>query len=1034
MRIISTLSLAIFLTFMSTSFGQDEDKKPTDPAHAEKMAKSLKLFKTTVRQVLVSHCLQCHGGEKTESDFSVATRKEFLAGGVTELKTEIGKANESYFADLLYHREEPAMPKNSSKLNDKILGTIMTWIDLGAAYDRPLVESDKELDAWTRRRIDQAQKDYWAYQPLAMVKIRSDLHPNPQNPIDHFIATGIEKSGLEVNKKAPSPLLVRRIFLDMLGMPPTSAEIATLMDNPADKVLSATVDYVLSDSRYGERWARHWLDVARFAESHGFEHDYDRPHAYHYRDFVIKALNQDMPYDRFTRFQLAGDEIEPNNPLAMMATGFLGAGVFPTQITANEVEPSRYDALDDMAATTGTAMLGLTIGCARCHDHKFDPIPSADYYRFTSTFTTAVRSNQQIEMPDADLPQRLAAFEASHQPFVDAVKEYETARLLESFVKWEASQGDQPNYSWYTMKFFDVTSEKGSEIKRLDDGSFKVTPSSATNQESFTFEFHSHRRDIRAIRVEAFADPTLNAGGPGLASNGNFQFTNLHAGIAPLTTPNELKDAKFTAARATFNQNEGLHVRTVIDDKPNTGWAIDPEFGKDHAGIFTLAEPLDDESGHRLRMTLSFNGNTKHIFGHFKITVGANPDAELLGPSVSENVAAILEKPHDARSDDEIQLVLQWYKFQDATWKELDSKRKAHLKEKPTTNVETVMIVSEGVTPLRHHTQGKDFFEEFYFLKRGDVRQKNGEASQSFLQVLSPEVDSIDRWQESPENSGKTSGRRRALANWMTDSEHGAGNLLARVIVNRLWYHHFGRGIVSSTNDFGVQGELPTHPALLDWLAAQLISSDWSLKHIHRLILSSYTYQQSSEFDSKWSIKDPQNKFVWRFAPRRLEAEAIRDSILKVSNQLDDTMYGAGTLDESMRRRSIYFMIKRSKLIPMLQVFDSPEPLVSQGQRPTTTVAPQALLLMNNPNIRQYCVDGAKQLLGESSDETAVVHELYMRSLSREPSKQEIQQAVAFLSQQTESYKSTGVSTAEQLAMADLIQVMLCLNEFCYIY
>ena len=227
---------------------------------------------------------------------------------------------------------------------------------------------------------------------------------------------------------------------------------------------------------------------------------------------------------------------------------------------------------------------------------------------------------------------------------------------------------------------------------------------------------------------------------------------------------------------------------------------------------------------------------------------------------------------------------------------------------------------------------------------------------------------------------------------------------------------------------------MPTHPALLDWLAAQLISSDWSLKHIHRLILSSYTYQQSSEFDSKWSIKDPQNKFVWRFAPRRLEAEAIRDSILKVSNQLDDTMYGAGTLDESMRRRSIYFMIKRSKLIPMLQVFDSPEPLVSQGQRPTTTVAPQALLLMNNPNIRQYCVDGAKQLLGESSDETAVVHELYMRSLSREPSKQEIQQAVAFLSQQTESYKSTGVSTAEQLAMADLIQVMLCLNEFCYIY
>ncbi len=224
------------------------------------------------------------------------------------------------------------------------------------------------------------------------------------------------------------------------------------------------------------------------------------------------------------------------------------------------------------------------------------------------------------------------------------------------------------------------------------------------------------------------------------------------------------------------------------------------------------------------------------------------------------------------------------------------------------------------------------------------MNQKMGTASQGFLQVLMPEEDSIEPWQEIPPTGSMTSFRRTTLANWMVDTETGAGHLLARVIVNRLWHHHFGRGIVSSTNDFGIQGQPPTHPGLLDWLALQLIANDWSLKHIHSLILSSYTYQQSSDSHEANALVDPENSYFWRFSPRRLEAEAIRDSILQATGQLDETMFGKGTLDESMRRRSIYFTVKRSKLVPMLQVFDVPEPLVSQGQRPTTTVAPQALL------------------------------------------------------------------------------------------
>ncbi|MEC9095879.1 MAG: PSD1 and planctomycete cytochrome C domain-containing protein, partial [Planctomycetota bacterium] len=859
------------LLLPSISFGQQTKQNPVDPAHAARMAKSQNLFKSTVRHALTAHCLKCHGGDKTEGDFNLTTREFFLQGGTSGETVEIGKAKESYLADMLHHRVEPGMPQNSGKLSEALITAILEWADLGAAYDRPLVDREEAEDAWTRRRIDQSQKNYWAFQPLRAVKIRSDLHPAPQNPIDHYVAAAIHRQKLGFSPKAKTHSLVRRIFLDTLGMPPTADELKTLTSLPKDKVLQATISYVLESPHYGERWARHWLDVARFAESHGFEHDYDRPFAFHYRDFVIKALNQDLPYRDFTRWQLAGDEIAPQNPLAMMATGFLGAGVFPTQITANEVEPSRYDALDDMAATTGTAMLAMTIGCARCHDHKFDPIPNADYYRFTSTFTTAVRSNQEILLNQEEYERNQAQFEKEHQPYLDAITEYENTTLRDAFNIWDKANPEKELPEWYTMTFFDVQSEASSVINRQADESFKVEPWSVANQDAFTFEFHTHLPSVKALRIEAFADPALKAGGPGLAANGNFQLTQITIGAAPLKNANNLNDVKFREARATFNQNDGnLHVRTVIDGQQSTGWAVDPQFGKDHAAILTLAEPMEDPSGHRLRITVSFKGNTKHIMGRFRISVSGNPELPLLTNTISENVAKILQKPATERTEEEIKPAIQWYRTSDNKWKELTAKAAAHLKNAPSPQGETVMIVSEGVKPIRHHSQGKDFFEDFYFLKRGDVKQKVGKTSQGFLQVLMPAEDSIERWQQNPPENATSSYRRTTLANWMVDTEAGAGHLLARVIVNRLWHHHFGRGIVSSTNDFGIQGQPPTHPGLLDWLALQLIANDWSLKHLHSLILSSYTYQQSSEYQEENAQADPLNLYLWRFSPRRL--------------------------------------------------------------------------------------------------------------------------------------------------------------------
>jgi cytochrome c553 len=389
-----------------------------DPAHAEKMEASAKLFETQVRGILAAKCVKCHGGEKTESEFDMTTREHLLHGGVYSDENVVpGDAELSFLLKTITHAEDPKMPEGGEKLNDAEIASITEWIRLGAAYDKPLIEKEDPL-AWTQRKIPDDAREHWSLQPLGNFDPPATDDPWARTNIDKFILAMLKQQQLTPNPIADKRTLLRRAHFDLIGLPPTPEELAAFLADDSPEAYEKAIDRLLASPHFGQRWARHWLDVARFAESHGFEQDYDRPHAYHFRDFVIEAFNSDLPYDQFVRWQLAGDEFAPENPLALKATGFLGAGVFPTQITANEVERTRYDAIDDMAATTGTAFLGLTIGCARCHDHKFDPIPQADYYRFAATFTTTVRSNQDINLDPAGFAQRKAAFDAEHAPLV----------------------------------------------------------------------------------------------------------------------------------------------------------------------------------------------------------------------------------------------------------------------------------------------------------------------------------------------------------------------------------------------------------------------------------------------------------------------------------------------------------------------------------------------------------------------------------------------------------------------------------------
>lgn len=736
---------SVLLIWLAMATGADNPPTPVAADHAEKMQQGLTLFKEQVRPVLVAKCLDCHGGKATKGKFDLSDRKPLVDSGAIE-----GGGKGSQFYALISHAEEPYMPHKAAKLSDADIERIARWIDLGAPYDKPLVDKKVAVKGSGPTAED---RNFWSLRPLQTVRPPDvKTEGRVRTPIDRFILAKLDAKGLTPNAPADRRVLVRRVYFDLLGLPPTPEDVETFVGDVRPDAYEKLVDKLLDSSHYGERWARHWMDVARYAESHGYEQDYDRPHAYHYRDFLIKALNQDLPYDTFLSWQIAGDELAPDNSLAMAATGFLGAGAFPTQLTEAEFESARYNELDDMTATTGSAFLGLSVGCARCHDHKYDPIASEDYYRLASAFTSTIRSE--------------------------------------------------------------------------------------------------------------------------------------------------------------------------IDLAPSPG-----------------AKP------------------------------------------------------------------------------------------------EKVQVTAEGFPHTKHHADDRGFphfYPKTFVLNRGDVNQKQAEASPAFLRVLMREGKDAGYWRVVPPKGWtRSSFHRASLARWMTDTDYGAGHLVARVIVNRLWQHHFGRGIVATPNDFGLQGETPTHPELLDWLAADLVQNGWRLKRLHKLIVTSAVYGQDSKSDEARAKLDRENSLHWRHTPRRLEAEPIRDAMLACAGLLDPAMYGAGTLDPNMRRRSVYFQIKRSELIPTMMLFDWPEHLVSIGQRGTTTTAPQALMFMNSP-LGRACAEGlAGRVSGQGAPEA--VRNAYLIAFGREPTADEARLAAGFLGHQGDVYKREGKADHERLARVDFCQAILSMSEFIYI-
>ena len=1018
------------------------------PPEVKDSQESLAFFESKIRPVLVEQCYSCHSQEaatkgKLKGGLYLDSRDGMLRGGDTGPALSSEHTEESLILKALRY-EEYEMPP-SGKLSANIIEDFERWVAQGAIDPRRAAEpiKQKAMDLESGRK-------FWSLQPLGSIRPASGAHP-----VDAFILAAQGAKDLTPSEMADPRVLVRRAWFDLLGIPPTPVElqeaIASLGVPEGQKgtvsavAWSALIDRLLERPEYGERWARHWMDIARFAESFGYEQDYDRPNAYHYRDFLIRAFNQDMPFDQMARWQIAGDELAPENPLAWMATGFLGAGAFPTQLTEREFESTRYNELDDMTATTSVAFLGLSIGCARCHDHKFDPISSEDYYRFAASFTAAIRSEKTLDL-DPEANRKIAA---DHKLKLEELRRelmaYEAEQLPLELAKFISQRGNDPakslNDPWRNLRG-ELESSAASQFKLQTDGSY-LAIGDAPNQDKITFTAALPAGQWTALRIEALADPTLPRQGPGRADNGNFALGNLT--VEHLAKDQEPTKLVLEQPQATHQQNaDSLSIAASIDADLVSGWAIDGQIGKSQAAVFRIANAISTVESDRLRMTLLFHHpNAKHAMGRmrFSISKAPSPPIEVGGDAppadVLEAIAQIAEKlpmTKELPSSDAWKTVLAWYKSVDPQWSQLNSKLTKLQADGPALRRTNVLVTTEGEPHVPHHADGRGyphFYPETHLLRRGDVDQKVSVVSPGFPKVFLKDLNAPAEltWADSTKSNSKSSYRRAALAKWLTDTTDGTGALVARVIVNRLWQHHFGRGLVATPNDFGSTGQKPTHPELLDWMAQELIDQGWKLKALHRHLMTSQTYMQTNRRPEDPRLKsDPDNLLWWHRPPRRLEAESIRDSMLVVSGLLDRTMYGPGTLDPNMKRRSIYFFIKRSQLIPMMMLFDWPEPLVSIGQRQTTTIAPQALAFMNNPIAR-----AAAEALSNQISDVQQIDEVFLKVLSRSPTDAERQAAFRFIAQAQKTRQEQNVPQPEKMAIADFCQILLCANEFIYV-
>lgn len=908
-------------------------------------------FQRDIRPILSNYCFRCHGPdeETREADLRLDVVLDATAdrGGYRAIAP--GDAASSAIIERM-EIDDPYLqmppPDSGPPLTPEQIRMVRQWIDDGAEYEPP----------WAFRPIERPE--------VPQVERPSDSQDAPwgQHPIDAFVLDRLQQARIEPSPQADRHTLIRRVFLDLTGLPPKPEQVRAFLNERDPDAYERMVSMALSSPRYGERWGRHWLDQARYADTHGYTIDSERS-IWPYRDWVIHALNRDLPFDQFTIEQLAGDLLPDATRDQQIATGF-HRNTLVNQEGGTDAEQFRNEAVMDRVNTTGAVWLGLTFACAQCHTHKYDPITLHEYYQMFAFFNSTRDVNSvapTIHVVDDPTRDRLEELDrmiaAARQQLADYDRQQEAST-------GEQSENERP-VEWLALEGHDFHSTAGASWQRLEDGSILVGGRNG-DQDRYTITLASPETSITAIRLHVMTHPDLPGKGPGRASNGNFVLN----GIQLITGGSD--PVRWLHATADHSQRD-YPIEAAIDGDPATGWAINVSSGRmnvDRTATLMLADTLTVAPDQRLLVRMEFGPRPAgYNIGRFRLEA---TDAPLIRLGVPDAERARLSRE-----------LKQW-----------EDQRK-----KLAASIPTTLVMRELEQPRSTHV-----------LIRGDFLRP-GDAVQPNVPAVLPPLPSSD-FQPT----------RLDLAHWLVAPNNP---LTARVTINRIWMRYFGRGLVETENDFGMQGTLPTHPELLDWLAAEFIESGWSMKHMHRLIVTSATYRQSSHQRPDLAEIDPLNKLLARQTRLRVEAEIVRDLALAASGLLDDRIGGpsvyppqpAGVYAFTQRaaawptsqgadryRRGLYTFFMRSAPYPMLSTFDTPDFSTTCTRRASSNTPLQSLAVANDQAMVELTQGLARRLLRSADTDEARIELAYLICFSRPPTDFEHQRVAQYLSQQREPF------------------------------
>ena len=968
------LCVASIMSFTQVVAGQTNSKLPPP-------TKKQVDFVGDVLPILRKNCVSCHGKEAQEGELRLDVGRKALQGGDSGKSIIPGKSADSRLIQLVAGTDKDGsrMPPEGegAPLSKDDVALLRAWIDQGAKWPEA---ADAEFTG----------RNHWAFGPIQ----RPTLPPIKQSglarsPIDYFVLARQQTRGISMSGPARRTSLLRRVYLDMLGVPPTPEQVASFVEDDRPDAYERMIEGVLASPHYGERWGRHWLDLARYADSDGYEKDRARPFAWRYRQWVVDALNADLSFDEFSRRQLAGDLLPDRSSEHLVASGFHRNTLHNTE-GGTDPKEDFFKKTVDRTNTLGTIWLGLTVGCAQCHTHKYDPLTQREYYQLFAFFNSI--DEKDVTAPTTrqrkDFERATRAFVLKRDPLAQALAEYRRKKIPAAQAAWEKTATTIPQ-TWHTLPVKSAKSKNGATLKEQKDRSWLATGKNVTS-DLYTLEATSPLPSLSGLRLEVLTDKSLAKNGPGRAKNGNFVLANIHLHL--VDDKGQAKPLAFKSGKATFAQ-KGFSAAAAISSSAENGWAISPQIGKRNVAVFELAQTLQVSAGQKLRVTLdqAYKGET-HNLGRFRLSVTSQSQPGF-DDKFSTAVASALRIPAAKRSAQQQKVIGEYYLTQDSGYQSLKQKLDAVVRTEPKLAGGKAQAVNESAKerPTKMHIRGE-------YLRTGDAVQRKGP---EVLPPIKPRAKQLDRLD---------------LAEWLLDPQHP---LPARVTANRIWYRIFGRGIVATVDDFGAQGERPSHPQLLDWMASELIRSRWSLKHLHRMILKSATYRQSSDARPDLREIDPENIYLARQNRRRVEAEIVRDLALTASGLLDPRVGGPAvrpsqpseysrlTYANSAKwkvsaggdayRRGLYTFFQRTSPYPMLMTFDSPDSNTCAAARSSSNTPIQALTLWNDPVFFEAAQAMARRILSWDSttaeDQTldqARMKRLFVIALSRPPGSEEL--------------------------------------------